>query len=105
VFSLKEKDDNKLAGNWFQLLMVLFTKEYLPTYILLFKKIHWTQHAMEITSLGSIWSDNKNIPLVYVIIICLEYLGQSVRQGKAIATDGHRLRWRTGKKVTRTRGC
>jgi hypothetical protein len=29
------KDASKPAGNWFQLLMVLFTKEYLPTYVLL----------------------------------------------------------------------
>jgi hypothetical protein len=31
VFSLQGKDANKLAGNWLQLLMALFTKEYLPT--------------------------------------------------------------------------
>jgi hypothetical protein len=31
VFSLQGKDASKPAGNWFQLLMVLFTKEYLPT--------------------------------------------------------------------------
>jgi hypothetical protein len=29
VFSLQGKDASKLAGNWFQLLMGLFTKEYL----------------------------------------------------------------------------
>jgi hypothetical protein len=32
VFSFQEKDASKLAGNWFQVLMVLFTKEYLPTF-------------------------------------------------------------------------
>jgi hypothetical protein len=31
VFSLQGKEASKLAGNWFQLLMVLFMKEYLPT--------------------------------------------------------------------------
>ena len=31
MFSLQGKDASKLAGNWFQLLIVLFTKEYLPT--------------------------------------------------------------------------
>jgi hypothetical protein len=31
VFSLQGKDASKPAGNWFQLLMVLFTKEYLST--------------------------------------------------------------------------
>jgi len=31
VFILQGKDASKLEGNWFQLLMVLFTKEYLPT--------------------------------------------------------------------------
>ena len=31
LFSWHGKDASKLAGNWFQLLMVLFTKEYLPT--------------------------------------------------------------------------
>jgi hypothetical protein len=30
VFVLQGKDVSKPAGNWFQLLMVLFTKEYLP---------------------------------------------------------------------------
>jgi len=34
VFTLQGKDARKLAGNWFQLLMVLFTKEYLPTSVL-----------------------------------------------------------------------
>jgi hypothetical protein len=34
VFNLQAKDASKLAGNWFQLLMVLFMKEYLPTYYL-----------------------------------------------------------------------
>jgi len=29
MFSLQGKDASKPAGNWFQLLMVLFTKEYL----------------------------------------------------------------------------
>jgi len=28
MFSLQGKDANKIAGNWFQLLMVLFMKEY-----------------------------------------------------------------------------
>ena len=36
VFSLQGKGASKLAGNWFQLLMVLFTKEYLPTSVLCF---------------------------------------------------------------------
>jgi hypothetical protein len=36
VFSLQRKDPSKLAGNWFQLLMVLFTKDYLPTSVLCF---------------------------------------------------------------------
>jgi len=31
VFILQGKDASKLAGNWLQLLMALFTKEYLPT--------------------------------------------------------------------------
>jgi hypothetical protein len=31
VFSLQGKDASKLAGNWFQLLIALFIKEYLPT--------------------------------------------------------------------------
>jgi len=34
VLSLQGKDASNLAGNWFQLLMVLFTKEYLPTSVL-----------------------------------------------------------------------
>jgi hypothetical protein len=29
VFSLQGKDASKLAGNWLQLLMALFTKQYL----------------------------------------------------------------------------
>ena len=36
MFSLQGKAATKLAGNWFQLLMVLFTKEYLPTSVLCF---------------------------------------------------------------------
>jgi len=36
VFSLQGKEASKPAGNWFQLLMVLFTKEYLPTSVLCF---------------------------------------------------------------------
>jgi len=36
VFSLQEEDARTLAANWFQLLMVLFTKEYLPTFFLCF---------------------------------------------------------------------
>ena len=36
VFSFQGKDASKLAGNWFQLLMVLFMKEYLPTSVLCF---------------------------------------------------------------------
>ena len=36
VFSLQGKDANKPSGNWFQLLMVLFTKEYSPTSVLCF---------------------------------------------------------------------
>ena len=36
VFSLQGKDATKLAGNWFQLLMVLFMKENLPTLVLCF---------------------------------------------------------------------
>jgi len=35
VFSLQGKDTSKLAGNWFHLLMALFTKEYLPTSVML----------------------------------------------------------------------
>jgi hypothetical protein len=35
-FILQGKDTSKLAGNWFQLLMVLFMKEYLPTSVLCF---------------------------------------------------------------------
>ena len=33
VFSLRRKDASKPAGTWFQLLRVLFTKEYLPTFV------------------------------------------------------------------------
>jgi len=36
VFSLQGKDASKPAGNWFQVLMVLFTKAYLPTSVLCF---------------------------------------------------------------------
>ena len=36
VFILQGKDASKPAGNWLQLLMVLFTKEYLPTFVLCF---------------------------------------------------------------------
>jgi len=36
VFGLQGKDASKLTGNWFQLLMVLFTKEYLPASVLCF---------------------------------------------------------------------
>jgi len=36
MFSLQGKDASKLAGNWFQLLMVLFTKKYLTTSVLCF---------------------------------------------------------------------
>jgi len=36
MFSLEWKDASKLAGNWFQRLMVLFKKEYLPTRVLCF---------------------------------------------------------------------
>jgi hypothetical protein len=36
VFSLQGKDASKLAGSWFQLLIFLFTKEYLPTSVLCF---------------------------------------------------------------------
>jgi len=36
VFSLQGKDASKLAGNWFQRLMVLFTKEDLPIHVLCF---------------------------------------------------------------------
>ena len=31
MFSLQGKDASKPVSNWFQLLMVLFMKEYLPT--------------------------------------------------------------------------
>ena len=31
VFIFQRKEDSKTAGNWFQLSMVVFTKEYLPT--------------------------------------------------------------------------
>ena len=34
VFILQGKDASKLAGNWFELLMVQFAKEYLPTSLL-----------------------------------------------------------------------
>jgi len=37
VFSLQGKDASKPAGNRFQLLTVLFTKEYLPTTVLCFR--------------------------------------------------------------------
>ena len=36
MFSLQEKDASKPVGNWFQLLKVLFTKEYLPTAVFCF---------------------------------------------------------------------
>ena len=36
MFSLQGKDTSKPAGIWFQLLMVLFTKEYLPTSVFCF---------------------------------------------------------------------
>jgi len=36
MFSIQGKDPSKPAGNWFQLSMVLFTKEYLPTSVLCF---------------------------------------------------------------------
>jgi len=36
VFSLQGKDASKLADNWFQLLVALFTKEYLTTSVLCF---------------------------------------------------------------------
>ena len=31
VFSLQGKDASRFAGNWFQVSMVIFKKEYLPT--------------------------------------------------------------------------
>jgi len=36
VFILQGEDGSKAAGNWFQLLIVLFTKEYLPTTFFVF---------------------------------------------------------------------
>jgi len=42
VFSLQGKDACKLAGNCFQLLMVLFTKEYLPAPVHCFLILHNT---------------------------------------------------------------
>jgi len=36
LFSFQGKDFSKPAGNWSQLLMVLFTKEHLPTSVLCF---------------------------------------------------------------------
>jgi len=36
VFSLQGKDAGKPAGNWFQRLKFLFTKEHLPTSFLCF---------------------------------------------------------------------
>jgi hypothetical protein len=36
IFSLQGKDASKPAANWFQFLMVLFTKEYLPASVLFF---------------------------------------------------------------------
>jgi hypothetical protein len=35
VLNLKGKVASTLGGNWFQLFMVLFTKEYLPTSVVL----------------------------------------------------------------------
>jgi len=36
AFSLQGKDASKLAGDWFQVLLVLFMKDYLPTSVLCF---------------------------------------------------------------------
>ena len=67
VFSLQEKDVSKPAGNWFQVLMALFTKEYLQIYVLLFKKILRAQHVLQTASLGATWGDNKKTNFVYLV--------------------------------------
>ena len=36
MFSVQGKDASKLAGNWFQLLTVLFIKQYLSTSVVCF---------------------------------------------------------------------
>jgi hypothetical protein len=55
VFSLQGKDASKLAGNWFQHVMVIFTKESIPTsvlcvlyYIQLCNKVHFVEYETEI---------------------------------------------------------
>ena len=47
-FSLRGKDASKLTGNWFQLIMILFTKEYLPESVLCVEHSCRTVHS---------WSD------------------------------------------------
>ena len=46
VFSLEGKDASKPAGNWSQILIVLFTKEYLPTSVLFTNICSIYQHLL-----------------------------------------------------------
>ena len=41
ILGLQEKVPNASAGSWFQILMVLFTKEYIPISVLRFKYGTW----------------------------------------------------------------
>jgi hypothetical protein len=49
VFSLQGKEAIKPAGNWFQLLMVLFTKGYLPTSVLCFHFVLFQKYIFTYT--------------------------------------------------------
>jgi hypothetical protein len=72
VFSLQRKDPSKPADNWFQLLMVLFTKEYLPTYVLFFLALinaHYIPHPRNHLDHFTIWPVGKSRPSIYSLQI------------------------------------
>jgi len=62
VLSLQGKDASKPAGNWFQLLMVLFTKEYLPTSVLFFLVLSFRLWSSVLSMVLEVYSASLSKP-------------------------------------------
>ena len=88
VFSLQGKDAIRLAGNWLQFVMVLFTKEYLPTSVLCFLVLILCFLVLILCFLVLILCflvliitlflyDNFNIPYVTQVVSCFHYSNQN----------------------------
>jgi hypothetical protein len=98
VLSLQGKDASRPAGNWFQLLMVLFTKEYLRTSVLCFLvlsfRLWWSLLSLVLEVYSSSLSKPSPGVCIYMNVGTVRIYTHSgsrfIRRFHGLAWPGHR---------------